>query len=423
VFVGLSESLRLEQKDGFHTVFSQPNGLDISGVEIAASAFANMIEDMPIRPIVFPIHHAIIFLWGAAIGILCFVISSALAGFSVIGLSTLYLYVALMQFKNSGSWYPIVNPLFFQVPIAYFGTILWKYFDTNRKHQNVIRTFEYFVPKPEVERLAQDPGDIETIVEIFYGTCLYTDAERYTALAEKLDPEELASFMNKYYKLIIKPIDRHKGFVSDFKGDHTLSIWESEPPDTDTSLKREACLAALDIYTEVQKFNHDYEPLHLPTRIGLHSGYISRATVGASKRYEHRYFGVAINTSERIEQLNKELGTWILVSEEVIHQIEGFLTRKVGKFIFKGKSEPETIYELISRSEESSEKQRRLADIFAKGLNAYYKRSWEEAIQTFDELMKTHNQDGPSTYFLNKCKIYKANPPGENWDRVERPGN
>jgi adenylate cyclase len=90
----------------------------------------------------------------------------------------------------------------------------------------------------------------------------------------------------------------------------------------------------------------------------------------------------------------------------------------VGKFILKGKSKPETIYELISRSEESSEQQRRLTDIFAKGLNAYYKRSWEEAIKTFDELIKTYKQDGPSTFYLLECEKYKANQPGENWNGV-----
>jgi adenylate cyclase len=410
VFVGLSESLRLEQKDGFHTVFSQPNGLDISGVEIAASAFANMIEDMPIRPLVFPIHHATIFLWGASIGILCFVISPVPAGFSVICFSVLYLYVALMQFKNTGSWYPIVNPLFFQVPMAYFGTILWKYFDTNRERQNIRRAFERYLPEKEVERFAKDPGDIKTHTEIVYGTCLFTDAEQYTAFSENLDPKELTSFMNKYYETIIEPVSRYNGHVSDFTGDSTLSIWASTRPNTYTSFRKKACLAALDIYTS--------DTLYLPTRIGLHSGYISLGSVGAINRYEYRPFGDIVNTAKRIEQLNKELQTWILVSEEVLHQIDGFLTRKVGKFILKGKSKPETIYELISRSEESSEQQRRLTDIFAKGLNAYYKRSWEEAIKTFDELIKTYKQDGPSTFYLLECEKYKANQPGENWNGV-----
>ena len=104
VFIGLSESLRLEQKDGFYTVFSQSSGLDISGVEIAASAFANLLEDKPIHPHVFPAHHAIIFLWGILLGILCFFIPPVIAAFGVVSISILYLSVAMSQFNNTGIW-------------------------------------------------------------------------------------------------------------------------------------------------------------------------------------------------------------------------------------------------------------------------------------------------------------------------------
>jgi len=70
----------------------------------------------------------------------------------------------------------------------------------------------------------------------------------------------------------------------------------------------------------------------------------------------------------------------------------------------------------MSRIEESSEQQRNLCTIFAQGLNSYYKQSWEEAINAFYESMKIHKKDGPSTYYLNLCEKYRANPPSEMWD-------
>ncbi len=414
VFVGLSESFRLDQKDGFYTVFSQSNGMDISGVEIAASAFANLLEDKPVQPLVFPVYLTTIFLWGILLGVLCFFIRPILAAFSMISLSILYLTVATVQFHKAGSWYPLVVPLFIQLPIAYLGTFFWKFFETNKERQNIRQVLGYYLPDKEVSRLAKNLGDIKTNIQTVYGTCLFTDAEKYTSLSENMEPKALASFINKYFEAVFEPVRRYGGFVSDIKGDSMLSIWATAKPDTDQ--KRKACLAALDIPKAVQKFKQNSDALHLPTRIGLHSGYISLGNVGAMNRYEYRPVGDIVNTTSRIENLNKYLGTRILVSQEVLHEIDGFLTRKLGAFIFVGKSKPVTVYELISRIEEAGKHQRNLCTIFTQGLDAYYKQSWEEAIQAFHASTKAHKEDGPSTFYLHLCEKYRTNPPGEMWD-------
>jgi adenylate cyclase len=236
-----------------------------------------------------------------------------------------------------------------------------------------------------------------------------------------MNPKELTDFMNKYYGAIFEPVRRYGGIVSDIKGDSMLSIWATEQPDT--ALRNKACLAALDIASAVQQFKEDSDTFHLPTRIGLHSGYILLGNIGAINHYEYRPVGDIVNTASRIEDLNRHLGTWILVSEDVLHQIDSFLARKLGEFIFTGKSKPIAVYELISRIEESSEQQRNLCAIFTQGLKAYYRQSWEEAIKAFNESKKTHKDDGPSTFYLQLCEQYRMNPPGEIWDGVVRLGN
>jgi len=422
VFVGLSESMRPEYKngDGFYTVFSQ-NGKDISGVEIAATVFANLLEDKPIKPSVFPVYYATIFLWGVLLGILCLFTTPAISAVSLIGLSALYLGVVFFQFDKTGSWYPITIPLFFQGPAAYFGILLWKFFKVNKERQNIREAFKKYLPEKVVEQLARNLGDIKTDTQIVYGTCLFTEGEQYTSLSENMDPKELNIFMNSYYEAVFEPIRRYGGIVSDIKGDSMLSIWATAQPDT--ALRRKACTAALDISKAIEQFKQNADTLHLPTRIGLHSGYISIGHVGAINHYEYRPVGDIVNTASRIENLNKYLGTQILISKEVLHQIDGFLTRKIGEFILKGKSKPVVIYELISRKEESSEQQRDLCAIFTEGLTAYYRQSWEEAINAFRTSIKTYKQDGPSIHYLAKCKEYKANPPGENWTGIIRLDN
>jgi adenylate cyclase len=168
----------------------------------------------------------------------------------------------------------------------------------------------------------------------------------------------------------------------------------------------------------VERFKHSSDTLYLSTRIGLHSGFISLGSIGAMNRYEYRPIGDIVNTAARIENLNKYLRTRILVSEEVIHQIDDLITRKLGKFLLAGKAKTITVYELISRSEESDSLQKNLCKTFTEGLNAYEKQSWEDAIKAFYEVTKAYNDDGPSSFYLHLCEKYRINPPDEMWDGV-----
>ena len=123
VFVGLSEILLADRKDSFYTVFSQANGIFISGVEIAATALSNILEDSPVKPISLHFHILIILFWGILIGVICRIYSVKVGALGVICLSILYLVVAVYLFKANGSWYPIVIPLFFQAPLAFIGAL------------------------------------------------------------------------------------------------------------------------------------------------------------------------------------------------------------------------------------------------------------------------------------------------------------
>ena len=328
VFVGLSRRLWPEQKDGFRTVFSQASGLDISGVEIAASAFANLLEDMSVQPLDFRAHLAFIFFWGVVLGIVCLFLPAVIAAFSVTGLSLLYLAAAHYQFKHTGSWYPLVIPLFFQAPVAYFGTVLWKYFEVNKERQNIRKAFGHYLPDKVVDQLAKNMAYIKSSSHMVYGTCLFTDAEKYTALSENMEPKELSSFMNKYWEALFEPVKLHGGVVSDVIGDSMLAIWATAQPDS--ALRTQACLTALDIAGAVQKFNQSHDNLKLPTRIGLHSGYMLLGNIGAINHYEYTPIGDIVNTASRVEGLNKYLGTRMVVGLSLHHLVNGWESGKIG---------------------------------------------------------------------------------------------
>jgi signal transduction histidine kinase len=132
VFVGASDTYPYQQGDTYRTVFSQSNGLDLSGVEIGATAFANLLEDLPVRPIDFRAALVTVFLFGIAVGLLCFVFPPLLALGCSVGLIIAFVSVAYYQFKGSGIWIPLAIPLGVQVPFALVAAVSWKYFDTRK---------------------------------------------------------------------------------------------------------------------------------------------------------------------------------------------------------------------------------------------------------------------------------------------------
>lgn len=416
VFVGASSDLQPEKlTDSFHTVYTD-KGLKTSGVEIAATVLANLLESKPVIRIARPWYFAIIFTWGILIVLLIrHLLSLAWSAIALIISITFYTLIAYDQFNNSGIWYPLTIPIFFLSPAAYFGVFLWKFCNLNKERHNIRNAFKYFIPEQVVEKLAKDLGSIETHTELVYGTCMFSDAENYTEKSEKMGPFELHNFLRSYYKTIFEPVKKYGGIVSDIIGDSTLSIWATSQPDA--SFRKNACKAALAISSAVENPKDNDQNASLPTRIGLHSGSFLIGIGGAKGHYEYRPVGDIVNTASRIESLNKFLKTRILVSQEVLDQIDGFLTRKIGEFIPKGKSESVVIYELISHEEDSNEKQKELCVIFAEGLEAFCKRSWEEATKIFEEAIQTY-EDGASSYYKEIIKNYQDNPPDDDWNGI-----
>lgn len=416
VFVGTSEFLRPEQKDAFYTVFSSEGGGDVSGVEIAATAFANLLEDLPVRPLGLAGHLGVVLAGGAVLGILCAVLPPSGAAASAIAGGALYLIGAQHAFNARGVWCPLVVPLLFQAPFAFFGTVVWRYAETNRERLRIREVFSYYLPDDVIDQLLAGVPGSRSSGRVVYGICLSTDAERYTSLAESLDPAELASFMNAYYAAVFEPIRRYSGIVSDVVGDAALAIWAAAGPDS--ALRARACLAACDVARAVDRFNRLSGALQLPTRIGLHSGRLMLGHVGAMDHYEYRAVGDIVNTATRVQGLNKRFGTRILVSEEVVGGLEGFLTRRLGTFLLAGKSKPLVVYELICRTEEASPRQARSSALFAEALAAYEARCWRRASEGFSALVSEYGDDQSSRFYLRSCERYLAHPPDEPWDGV-----
>ncbi|MDP2606502.1 MAG: adenylate/guanylate cyclase domain-containing protein [Deltaproteobacteria bacterium] len=416
VFVGLSERILAERKDSFYTVFSQANGVFIGGVEIAATAFLNMLEDRPVNPIGSQHYLLLIVFWGVVIGAICRTSSILLGAASVVLLSVGYFAAAAFQFKTAGTWLPIVIPLFVQAPLGFVAAVLWNYVETNKERQQIRKALAYYVPDEVVDQLAKNIVDIKNSGQMVYGACLFADVAGYTTLSEKMTPQQLSDLMHKYFEATFAPVKQHGGLVVNLKGDSFLAIWKATR--MEDGLRRQACLAALDVAKAVQRFNATVEDLNLPTRVGVHSGQIFLGNIGAGDHYEYGPTGDTVNTASRMDGLNKYLGTEVLASDEIVQQLDGLLTREVGKFMLRGKAQPIVVHELLGRAEEADETRKKSLEIFTQGLAAFRRRSWDEAAEHFACAIENSPNDGPAQFYAKLCEEYRINPPGEAWDGV-----
>jgi len=414
LFVGISEDFRAEQVGGFRTVFSGPEGTDLSSVELAATVFSNLLEGSSIEMIGPWVQLFFLFAWGLLIGIVCRLLTAARAIIAVCVLSAVYFAAAYYQFQANYLWLPVFVPLLTQAPVAVAGAVVWHYLGVKKEREDVRKAMGYYLPDDVIDHMVQNIADFKEKSDTVHGTVLFADAEKYSTLAESMEPAALKTFMNRFYEVLFTPVKKYRGRVLDVVGDAMLAIWYGESLSAET--RSGPCRAALEMAAAVAAFNASADGPKLPVRIGLHSGHVSIGTVGAVDHYEYRAVGDCVNTASRLEGLNKYLKTRILVSEDVIAGLDDFLTRPLGRFILAGKVNALPVHELIGERDKAHGGQFLLCETFGRALEAYRKRLWSEAIGLFEEVLEMSPEDGPSRFYLMLCREFLVKPPPDGWE-------
>lgn len=413
VFVGQTMSDWLKTHDSFYTVFSEETGQHISGVEIAATAFANLLENKTVHPLRGFSRLLLILGWGLLVVSISFFFSIPFAVLGLLFVNSLYLYAITFQFAATGLWNPVVAPIFVQTPTAFIVCVVCKYRRAKVEREHIRKAFGHYLPDTVVDRVSASTKALRLGGKVFYGVCLFTDAQNYTTLSERMNPDNLARLMNHYYDAIFGPIQSNEGLVLQVVGDAVMALWSS--PEPKQELKHAACKAAVEISASVDRFNKKAGPFAMPTRIGIHAGDMHLGNIGTVNHFEYRPVGDIVNTASRLEGLNKHLGTQMLVSEEAIGWDEGFLSRAVGHFVFKGKSNPVTVHELYLPKNVTPEQQVALLRTFDVGLKAFKNRHWDLAVESFKKVLEIDAGDGPSLFYLEQCKKLETASPGIQW--------
>jgi len=206
------------------------------------------------------------------------------------------------------------------------------------------RELSRFVPSQIVRQVRSSEHEIAAGQgEVREATILFTDLEDFSGLSERTSPEALIATLNEYFSVLAAPIEKHGGVINQFQGDAILASFNL--PEADTDHAGRAIEAALEIQRTLNE--HRFGPgLTLRSRIGINSGTVVGGLVGTADRVNYTVHGDDVNLAQRLEQLNKEHHTRILVSERTLELAgrDRFDCRRIGTVVARGRRTPTVIY-------------------------------------------------------------------------------
>jgi adenylate cyclase len=229
-----------------------------------------------------------------------------------------------------------------------FAVLFLGYFTSDRRALELKHIFSRYLGGDVLEAALENPERLNR-GEKREMTILFSDIRGFTAIAERMSPEELAAFMKEYLSPMTRAVFKHKGTLDKYIGDAVMAFWNAPLDQKDHSVL--ACRTALEMLARLDELQIQWNKRNLPAieiGIGINTGFCVVGNLGSDVRVEYTVLGDTVNLASRLENLNKEHQTRIIVGERTVNlACHEFEFRSMGQAVVKGKSEAVKIFELV----------------------------------------------------------------------------
>jgi len=389
------------------------------GVEIHANIIDNILRNDPIsRPDWVTVADVLaILLCGIGLTVAISRIRALLGTLVTIGLIVLYGALNEFVFVTWEIWLTAIYPGMTMV-FVFFGVTTYRFMTEEKKKREIKEAFSHYVAPSLVQHILQDPSKLVLGGEERRLTVLFSDIRGFTTISEALKPQELVKLMNDYLTPMTDVILANDGTVDKYMGDAIMAFWGAPIWQEDHQVR--ACRAALAMMDRLKELQSGWEQRGIPRidiGIGISTGKLTVGNMGSTTRFDYTVMGDSVNLGSRLEGLNKEYGTHIIVPKFTYEDVKThFILRQLDLIKVKGKNIPIKIYELMSV--EDTGRLREVAGIFEAGLTAYRERDWDKAVKQFQAVLHVRPEDGPAKVFLDRvAQLREADLPVE-WDGV-----
>jgi adenylate cyclase len=393
-------------------------GLDYPGVEIHANVIDNILHGNFLhrgaRESLWDL--VLIFVFGIPLGIWMALVSPRWMGCGVFLLLFLAAadYLAFLQ----GSWLNFTIPAL-TLTANVILVSLFRVLIEEKEKRRVRAAFGQYLSPEVVRRLLLNPELVEPRkTEI---TVMFSDIRGFTTISEKLDAQELAIFLNQYLSDMTSVVFERGGTLDKYIGDAVMAFWNA--PFEQENHAALACRTALDMMARIhqmqKKWAAEGKP-RLDIGIGLNTGVASVGNMGSSLRYGYTALGDSVNLASRLEGLNKDYGTHILVNETtyLATKNSGLVFRELDLIRVKGKLQPVVIYELVAAAADLSADTQSRLDRFHESRALFQQRRWLDAQSAFQSILDQWPDDGPARAYWKRCQEYLFDEPPSGWDGV-----
>jgi adenylate cyclase len=331
---------------GLHDLVNTPLNKSISGVYVHATLADNMLAQDLLHTIPRSRWLAVILL----VGILA--IAAGLFLSIPLGTATA-LFLAFATFAGTVYLRMSVYAASPFEPLAAiflgFGlTALVRFMMIDKQRKAVREMFGSMVSPTLLRHLEQMTGNLSLQGERRTVTVLFTDLEAFTAISEKLTPQELTDLLHAYFEPMTDICLSHGAYINKFIGDSIMAVYNvpGELPDHVVAAVR----SAMEMQEKLAELRPSLERQYgvtLRMRIGIHTGEVTAGNMGSAKRFEYTVLGDTVNVASRLEGENKKHGTYILVSEAISQQLPQTIpTRLVGEVSLRNRAQPLLAYEV-----------------------------------------------------------------------------
>ena len=335
-----------------------------------------------------------------------------------LGLMVAFVIINTAIFSRFNTWLNMVYPVLTMATV-YLGITVYRYVTEEREKKKIRGAFQYYLTASVINEMLKDPTKLKLGGDKKDLSVLFSDIRGFTTVSEKLTPEELVHLLNEYLTVMTDIVFKYDGLLDKYMGDAIMAVFGAPLDQPDHALR--ACRTALGMMAELgvlqKKWLAEGRPV-LNIGIGINTGEMVVGNMGSQMRFDYTVMGDSVNLGSRLEGINKEYGTNIVISEFTQSSVKDALfCRELDSVRVKGKKLPVRIYELIGERASSQDKAA-FVNLFEEGLAKYKQGLWDEAIAVFRRVLEIRPGDPPSELYIKRCQMLKENPPEGEWDGV-----
>src|SRR5215813_5146447 len=318
------------------------------------------------------------------------------------------------------------------LPLVELGSMfvlvtVFRYATEERDKRRLRKAFQLYLNPEVMEEMLEQPHNLQLGGKEMDLTVMFSDIRGFTGIAEKLSPTALVQLLNEYLSPMTDIVFRRRGTLDKYIGDAVMAFFGA-PVQTDLHAAN-GCDTALEMIEALKRLRERWrieDPLRpeVDIGIGVSSGPMVVGNMGSSQRFNYTVMGDNVNLASRLESLNREYGTHILITEQTLiaarkalKDDSAYVVRELDSVRVKGKNEPVRLFELRGRGAPADEDLPLLTG-YARGLELYRAQKFAEARLEFESLRVRFPADGPTELMLERCDRLRSTARDARWDGV-----